>query len=164
MRRFAIITAWINAVFTRTGTLVFTARNMNWGTARNVWTFAKPAPTPAFTANSARAASSGNSAAKKPRSAAKRMRGKRGKGKKAKRVKNQSGETGVSPVWRDIGQPVAAINRRARHALRLLYAIIILNNFLAGNQSINSSDQHFAPVNAPERMEVSVVLRSTCIP
>jgi hypothetical protein len=47
---------------------------MSLGTARNAWTSARPAPIPAFIASSAPVASSGNSAAKRPRSAAKIIR------------------------------------------------------------------------------------------
>ena len=91
---------WINAATTRTGTPASSARKWRSPTARSAWTIAGPAPTPASTANSAKAASSGNSAARRPGSGVRKIRGGRGeRGKKAKRVKNQRiGGTGVSPV------------------------------------------------------------------
>ena len=81
---------WIDAAITRTGTPASSARKWRSPTARSAWIIAGPAPTPASTANSAKAASSGNSAAKRPGNGVRKMRGKRGKGKKAKRVKKQS--------------------------------------------------------------------------
>jgi hypothetical protein len=82
--------SWINAATTRTGTPASCARKWRSPTARNAWITAALAPTPASTANFAKAASSGNSAAKRPGSGVRKKRGKRGKGKKAKRVKKQS--------------------------------------------------------------------------
>jgi hypothetical protein len=82
---------WINAATTRTGTPASSARKWRSPTARSAWTPAGPVPTPASTANSAKAASSGNSAARKPGSDVRKM-----KGEKAKRVKNQRiGGTGI---------------------------------------------------------------------
>jgi hypothetical protein len=64
---------WINAAFTRTGTPASAARRWSAATARNAWIYARPAPTPASTANFAPAASSGNSAARKPGTGVRRM-------------------------------------------------------------------------------------------
>jgi len=72
---FAIIyrwNLWINAAITRTGTPVSSARKWRLPIARSAWTPAGPAPTPASTANFAKAASSGNSAAKRPGSGVRR--------------------------------------------------------------------------------------------
>jgi hypothetical protein len=63
-----------NAVITRGGRHACSARRWNSGIARSAWTSAKPAPTPAFIASSAPAASSGNCAAKKPGSGVREMK------------------------------------------------------------------------------------------
>ena len=87
---------------------------------------AAPAPTPAFIASSAPAASSGNSAAKRLRSGARKMKRKREKGKKAKRIKNQSiGGIGGTPVL----CRMAMASRTAGNARpTLLYFMIISIN------------------------------------
>jgi hypothetical protein len=80
--------SWINAATTRIVTPVSCARKWRSPTARSAWTIAGPAPTPASTANSAKAASSGNSAARRPVSGVKKTKGKMGQGKEG-RGKNQ---------------------------------------------------------------------------
>jgi hypothetical protein len=84
---FAIITLWIPVVFTRTGRLRCNARNMNWGIARSAWIYVRPAPTLASIANSARAASFGSCAARKPKSGVRNGRASRRAGEQTRKVK-----------------------------------------------------------------------------
>jgi hypothetical protein len=63
-----------NAAFTLAGRLHTAATRWNTTTARSVWTSAGPVPTPATTAKPGRNASSGNSAARRPKSSARRSK------------------------------------------------------------------------------------------